>query len=487
MTVAAPAAPVAAKAPIDFKKFIKPGIAVVAVIAVVIVLFSVLGGGAAATGFLYVQDGEGFFLEKAGAEGWQHTDDLTDSNIGESILAGGHLFYLDRGDSLYYRPADDPEGEAVKLSSDVESFAPSKDGDQVLFVSDDNLYFHDLDEKTKIASDVDDRFYPSLEADEAIYESDGSCYYWDGNDAVKLFSEGSLKHITNDFSAVYYKKDDAFYLRDLGDEDGIKLVDDCTGTSPIYEDGTFYFGQYVDPDDPSEGTNLCYYDGSTTVTLLNSIKDGQFCDEAAAAFIADKDDTYYVAVEGTLTTLAFSEKINDLTFAEDGSAIYLTANVCDNHGDLYKIAISGSTAEEPTLYDTDVYYSITCSGTDVMYYKNHTDKSSDLYRNGEMIATDVYSKTVTEDGTVYLRTDYDNGSYTLSVYDGSIEKIADDVHSFVVADNGEVAFLADWSSSRDKGTLYTWDGGDPEKIADDVSRVDAVQCVTDELNSNFEN
>lgn len=475
MTVAAPAAPVAAKAPIDFKKFIKPGIAVVAVIAVVIVLFSVLGGGAAATGFLYVQDGEGFFLEKAGAEGWQYTGDLNSSLLSDSIVAGGNLFYLDRGDSLYYRPADDPEGEAVKLCSDVDCFFVNQAGSQVVIDADNHaLYFHDLDEKTKICS-KNEGFIFSPQGDVVLYlDDEGGMYWWEDGEKTKIASDADRGlHINQAFDTITFESEDDEICRWTKSDEMVTLFRDAT-LYQVYEDGSFY---YIDEDD-----QFSYYTGDTIALATDVRGIRTFSDQPMAIFEAD--DTYYVAVEGTLTTLAFSEEIKDFTFAEDGSAIYLTANVDDSHGDLYKIAISGSTAEEPTLYDTDVYYSITCSGADVMYYKNHTDKSSDLYRNGEMIATDVYSKTVTEDGTVYLRTDYDNGSYTLSVYDGSLEKIADDVHSFVVADNGEVAFLADWSSSRDKGTLYTWDGGDPEKIAEDVSKVTALGYSSDDYRSN---
>ena len=93
----------------------------------------------------------------------------------------------------------------------------------------------------------------------------------------------------------------------------------------------------------------------------------------------------------------------------------------------------------------------------------------------EKVASEVVLFDVSDDGkTIWYFTDYDSMEEcgTLRVYrDGDSERIADDVHSCTMTDDGRILYLCDYNLNSYRGELREWKNGKTRKIEDDVTAV----------------
>lgn len=494
----APAKPNALGLIIRFKKWIAVGVAAV---LVAVLLLCTLTGGAPA-GVLYMKDGEVFFTN--GGDGWQVTDEFMGSASAKEqekaaayvdrctfLADNGNLFYCDslRDDGvLACRPCDDPDGEVIEITKDVDSFTASINGDQVIYVTGEKgLYYHNLEEKQKIASHVGkNRYWASAEADRVVFADDLTLYYWElGEDKIKIAEEVSSHWINQAFDTVYYVADDAFYKQEIGG-DKEKLMDEPVNIRlKIYEDDRFHFTVGEDDDKV-----LYYYDGSE-ITKLGAYTSERSTDAAdVPVFVYANEDGMYVVAEGTVTPVTCNEP-SRLGLTSDGETLYYLDNKLDNKADLFRVSISGGVPDAPEKLDSDVWRLLMQEDDLVFYTKNEQNDLCELYKDGELIDSEVAGILCSDGDAIYYATDVDkkNGLCTLNVWDGDVKKIADDVHvaglstTAVLLGDGQVAFLADWDGSRRKGTLYVWDGGEPEKVDEDVvSLVFAIRRTEDSDN-----
>lgn len=244
------------------------GVAVVAVLILVISLFS--GGGKAKNDFtLYLKDSEIFFSDmKKDSEAWQLTSRLVDSeDVDDDDLAyaastlgsyiytsedGKYIFFPDKiaddddGFNLYYRELGNPEAEAVKIDSDIQSYTVNTSATIVTYLKGEegNLYQYKLaeDSKDKVASEVEG-FEVSDDGTKIGYiNSEGSLYLkYAGKDKEKIASEvTSLEYLTDDFKTVYYIKEGSLYKQVEG-EDRVKIASEVYRVIKIYETGEIYY------------------------------------------------------------------------------------------------------------------------------------------------------------------------------------------------------------------------------------------------------
>jgi len=244
------------------------GVAVVAVLILVISLFS--GGGKAKNDFtLYLKDSEIFFSDmKKDSEAWQLTSRLVDSeDVDDDVLAyaastlgsyictsedGKYIFFPDKiaddddGFNLYYRELGNPEAEAVKIDSDIQSYTVNTSATIVTYLKGEegNLYQYKLaeDSKDKVASEVEG-FEVSDDGTKIGYiNSEGSLYLkYAGKDKEKIASEvTSLEYLTDDFKTVYYIKEGSLYKQVEG-EDRVKIASEVYRVIKIYETGEIYY------------------------------------------------------------------------------------------------------------------------------------------------------------------------------------------------------------------------------------------------------
>lgn len=241
------------------------GVAVVAVLILVISLFS--GGGKAKNDFtLYLKDSEIFFSDmKKDSEAWQLTSRLVDSeDVDDDVLAyaastlgsyictsedGKYIFFPDKiadDVNLYYRELGNPEAEAVKIDSDIQSYTVNTSATIVTYLKGEegNLYQYKLaeDSKDKVASEVEG-FEVSDDGTKICYiNSEGSLYLkYAGKDKEKIASEvTSLEYLTDDFKTVYYIKEGSLYKQVEG-EDRVKIASEVYRVIKIYETGEIYY------------------------------------------------------------------------------------------------------------------------------------------------------------------------------------------------------------------------------------------------------
>ncbi len=246
-------------------KWVKLGGSALALILVVSIVLSLLGGHNEPNYALYLKDDEMFYSEISNWKPMQVTEDLTDGeDIGNSELAnaasklgifavmsedGKTLFYADKagdGATLYYRSVANAKKTPIKLAEDVSHYMVSKNGKMVVYLTEDgDLYQHNLKEKNKIDRDVS-AFYASEDGKNIVYtirdDDETNVYYKKGGkDKEKLVSDiGSLYTVDIDKSVLYYYKDDHFYKQKFG-KDREKLVSDVHRIVRMYEDGSMYY------------------------------------------------------------------------------------------------------------------------------------------------------------------------------------------------------------------------------------------------------
>lgn len=265
-----------AAAPTEKKKLPKKaimfggiGVAVIAVLILVISLFSGSGGKAENNYALYLKDSEIFFTDlKKDSEAWQLTSRLVDTDeVNDEDLAdagyqlglytymsedGKYIFFPDKvgddndGFNLYYKEVAKPDMEAIKVDSDIRSYTVNASATLITYLKGEegNLYQYKIgeDSKDKIASEVRG-FEVSDDGKKIGYiNSENSIYLkYADKEKEKIASDVStLEHVTEDFTTVYYIKDGALYKQIEG-EDKVKVASDVYDVVKIYDSGEIYY------------------------------------------------------------------------------------------------------------------------------------------------------------------------------------------------------------------------------------------------------
>lgn len=272
----APAEEQTAAAPTEKKKLPKKaimfggiGVAVIAVLILVISLFSGSGGKAENNYALYLKDSEIFFTDlKKDSEAWQLTSRLVDTDeVNDEDLAdagyqlglytymsedGKYIFFPDKvgddddGFNLYYKEVAKPDMEAIKVDSDIRSYTVNASATLITYLKGEegNLYQYKIgeDSKDKIASEVRG-FEVSDDGKKIGYiNSENSIYLkYADKEKEKIASDVStLEHVTKDFTTVYYIKDGSLYKQVEG-EDKVKVASDVYDVIKIYDSGEIYY------------------------------------------------------------------------------------------------------------------------------------------------------------------------------------------------------------------------------------------------------
>lgn len=263
-----PAAVPAAKKKLPKKAILFGGIGA-AVLAVLIIVATLLFGGKAKNNYaLYLKDKEIYFSNlKKDSDAWQLTSNLVDADGVESedlaeagyMLGmysymsenGKYLFFPDKignddGINLYYREVGDPDAEAVKIDSDIMSYAVNSSSTIVTYLKGEEgqLYQYNIkkDAKEKIASEVKSFKVSDNGKKIAYINSENSIYLkYSDKEKEKIASEvSSIEYVTEDFSTVYYIKESSLYKQEEG-KDKVKIVSDIYDVIKIYDSGEVYY------------------------------------------------------------------------------------------------------------------------------------------------------------------------------------------------------------------------------------------------------
>ena len=506
------------------QKYLKLGIAAVAVILVIAILASLFSGGSKVHNYaLYLKDGELQYAEMPkGKDVVEVTSKLSDE-VSDYYLAnaayylgqyihmsedGKKLFYpdkIDDGYTLYYRLINNPKKEPVKLESGLEDgYSVNTKGNLVTYVKDGKLYQHNLKEKTKIASDVT-TYRVSEDGKTLLYlvwedgDDAGTLYLKKGSkDATKLASDvSSIKYVSEDFKTIMFVKNDSMYLKN-GNKDVVKIAADVRRVLNVYEDGSFYYTQtseeeitywdlvnddYETPDDwyydsykewmQEETVDmdlqvLCYYNGKESTTINENVM-------TIYGYSSEAPVMVYSALEGNeLPSFSLTAYINGEISIYDELAHYM-----DTEG-------SFSIVSEGTVGALDLQDICNVQLSDdgkTLYVCTDYEEEDNIAKLSKLTLNGVkVKKTEKLDEDVcasqYYIVDYDSVVYYKEV-DGSEgelymdgKKVDDDVYLYNTsfnAETGNLYYIVDWDTEHDMGTLKYSNGKKSTTVKDDVS------------------
>jgi len=403
--------PTNTKGKFPIKKLLIPGVAVIAVVVVVAILLSLLfTGGGGHNYVLYLKDEEIVYTSASDIEPFTVTSKLfsdidVDDDVDDVAESLGYytkltedgklIFYLDKldddGGTLYYREVNDPEAEPVRLDSGVRGYAISPSGDKIFYIKPDtdSLYFHNLEEKTKIASDVND-LQISDDFESLVYltevDSEDDTYLEDvylvkianiGDDDAKekIDSDVSnLRYVSEDFSTFYYEKEECIYKKQVG-KDREKLVSDVYSAT-VYESGEMYFTRKDESESDSDDYDSDYdsYDDSESsygTPLIDFVEDDLAAADAKIVRPADPDysncQTYeqmeavYAKYEQALQAFYEKEERDELRSSLKSQKIYQSfSSLYYFDGKNEKLLTDSMLESEDTCYDTPVKIFTTC-------------------------------------------------------------------------------------------------------------------------------
>lgn len=508
------------------------GIAVIAVLIIAISLFSDVGKSNDNV-VLYIKEQEIFVSDlKKGSKAWQLTSRLIgeespissiyeDVEYASDVLRastcvsedGKYIFFPDKigdadydGSKLYYREVDKPEGEAIKIDSEVQRYNVNTDATHVSYLKgeEENLYQYKIDEdsKYKIASGVKD-YWVSDDGNKICYLNNDSSLYlkYTDKDTEKIAREvSSVEYLNDEITTIYYIKNDSLYKQVEG-EDRIKIAPDVHSVLKIYDSGEIYYLK-SEPEElllMDKGTieqpvySLCYFNGTEETVITDTFSHlYEIATNAAVIAYEAYDQSHleseiYIAVKDTATVVEQQENATAFTINADGTIVYYIDNILNDkdYGELYRIDITNGVIGKPELYDYDCDVSSICfvNESKLQYFKdyktseNYEDSMGEMYIDKVRVGTDVRIWSVVNYGDcdkVFYLTDWndDKECGTLKVYQGDkVTKIADDVYDYVVTNEGRAIYLSDYSLQYHMGELSEWNKGKTRKIDDDVMSI----------------
>ena len=424
------------------------------------------------------------------------------------------ILYLVEDGGLYIQ---DLEGEKDKIDSDVTSVADVSDTlDSFYYFKEENLYLKKADaEKIKVDSEVESVI---------LYGENGGLYYTKANeekgtgtllDYVK-YSE-SLQQKDEELLDKYttnenYKKQNEALFRQWTQE--VLEETEIEETSSLYYfDGVTSnllndsYVNYKSSRASADALVIYTYDNvnvkETTISdfveildkkykyrkaiendktvYKSDFQDAEYFDEYAEKVLNqfETEATYYFVKDGKAIEITTDEASTSFTINKAGDTVYYIDKFDKEKsiGELREVKIKDGAIESNTLYDSDVSNSeVYCfNDSDILYTKDNSDSKYDLYINKELVEYDISDHSIENGGSEILYyTEYDEDKYigTLSIYaDGQKTKIADEVYSAYVLENGEVLYLINYSDKNGKGDLYIYADETSTRIDYDVSEV----------------
>ncbi len=441
--------------------------------------------------YLYEKD-FGVYLSKNGKQGFEFL----------SVPFGDYRVIINKdGSQLVYRIKNslyvmdtEKDSEAVLLTDGVITFDFCDDKSALLFRTDSGeicRYKCDTAELKKVSINANSNYSASQDGSKvSITDSDGILniidFDNDSTEKIDSYSKNSPIFTSDDYSQIYYVKDNTVYRKKSGSESEALANGAGVLQSVDFETGTFYYSGVYKEDAPNElycckdGKSVCVA-SSDSVYIAGENIGGEVlvvCEEKGGS-------CEYRLVRGASSEkIDFGGKIFYAKITEDKNRLYYSLKQEDETYTLYTMDISGG-ASMPEEIDSGINNGkyIIKDGK-MLYSKDNEGLSYDLYIDGEKIDGNIpYGHAVmyNGDGICYL-TDYDDsvGKGTLKCYksDGKTETIAENVHSFDIAQSGELLYMSDvvvlnidFEEYVGGGDLYVYKNGESKLIDSGVTDV----------------
>ena len=473
-------------------------IPVVAVIlAVAIFLISMSSSTEASyANFGYFRDGELFLSDFSAGAGDQVSEDFKEKNVLFSNYKdyvrmsndGKKIFYVDNFDGssykLYYKNTSDLN-KAYKISSGIIIYDISDDGSIVTYTKNNgSLHQHNLSEQSD-AIDVNViNYLVSDDGNTIVYqkrgEGDNSHLYdvyvsKNGKQGEKILSSvSSVKHVSEDFTTLYYISDNTLYRVNIG-KTPKKLAENIRDVIAIYETGEMYFTKANESGEAS----LYYFNGKKASDPIfnNFYRTESASTEKPVLAVYDSNNIerpFNIVIKDKSYIIDYD--VSSITMNDAGTEIYFTAgfDVNTKLSKLYTAKIDNGLTKVKKVSD-GVTYGKHLSGEKFIYVKDYDTASmvGTICVDGEEVAKNVNFNTMKynkADGSILYFSDVIEGSAKLYRYkNGKSQLIHESVfmNSLNVAEDGHYVFIADYYKTD--GILYCANGEKLEKVDHDIS------------------
>lgn len=441
--------------------------------------------------YLYEKD-FGVYLSQNGKQGFEFL----------SVPFGDYRVIINKdGSKLAYRIKNslyvmdtEKDSEAVLLTDGVITFDFCDDKSSLLFRTDSGeicRYKCDTAELKKVSINANSSYSASQDGSKvSVTDSDGMLniidFDTDSTEKIDYYSIYSPIFTSDDYSQIYYVKDNTVYRKKSGCESEALASGAGVLQSVDFETGTFYYSGIYKEDAPNElycckdGKSVCVA-SSDSVYIAGENIGGEVlvvCEEKGGS-------CEYRLVRGASSEkIDFGGKIFYAQITEDKNRLYYSLKQEDETYTLYTMDISGG-ASMPEEIDSGINNGkyIIKDGK-MLYSKDNEGLSYDLYIDGEKIDGNIpYGHAVMYNGDgIYYLTDYDDsvGKGTLKCYksDGKTETIAENVHSFDIAQSGELLYMSDvvvlnidFEEYVGGGDLYVYKNGESKLIDSRVTDI----------------
>lgn len=441
--------------------------------------------------YLYEKD-FGVYLSQNGKQGFEFL----------SVPFGDYRVIINKdGSQLAYRIKNslyvmdtEKDSEAVLLTDGVITFDFCDDKSTLLFRTDSGeicRYKCDTAELKKVSINANSNYSASQDGSKvSVTDSDGILniidFDNDSTEKIDSYSTNSPIFTSDDYSQIYYVKDNTVYRKKSGCESEALASGAGVLQSVNFETGTFYYSGIYKEDAPNElycckdGKSVCVA-SSDSVYIAGENIGGEVlvvCEEKGGS-------CEYRLVRGASSEkIDFGGKIFYAKITEDKNRLYYSLKQEDETYTLYTMDISGG-ASMPEEIDSGINNGkyIIKDGK-MLYSKDNEGLSYELYIDGEKIDSNIpYGHAVMYNGDgIYYLTDYDDsvGKGTLKCYksDGKTETIAENVHSFDIAQSGELLYISDvvvlnidFEEYVGGGDLYVYKNGESKLIDSEVTDI----------------
>lgn len=471
---AAPEAPVAA----DEKPKKKGKKGLIAAIAILLVL-ALAGAGAVYYFFfrkppemaveskqytLYVKENSVYYMNPDEEEPvlitdsfFKERDDVDISDIAlidlfELTDYDNSIFYAQKVDvedlsfALYRKDFNKPEEEPLKLAENVITYSASDDGTSVIYLdSDGSLYHHNMVEREKILSDIDN-FWISDDCLSIVYlAKDGGLYYQPiGGDKDKIDSDvKSVEDISDDLKTIYYLKEDALYFKKEA-EDKVKIDTDVESVVSIFDNGDVYYTKK----NSEKGTG-------TLLDFVTYNKDQAKKDDKA------EESMYYINDANDLEILLrhnVRKALKEMEYEYSSSSLYCFK---DGKTDLVNSAYVSTYDSSDNMLVIKSYDDVNIKKQTLADIVDYVDKELDWRRIQKsnikytFYYSDVKGCKVFKDLEKTIKGAYETDATTYYVNGGKAIKLdVDSGSNFLLKDGSKVYYLSDKDEEKKTANVY---------------------------------
>ena len=402
---------------------------------------------------------------------------------------GSNINFLTLNDKTLYRYDIDKKRKTVVLR-DIVDYKVRSDGNRCVARDSSNSLFLCTAgmESEKISENTDEITFVS--------DDYSNIFYREGSSLFIKTAESDSKLISNDADEVIccYNSKEAYFLKDTGYDSSLSAFVDTADA-----DGNELLSKVMESTIHVSGYILYYYDGNSTHELSRT-----YCNPAdktdyyhstgkpVICFKAMKTDVPKVKLNecyvfdelknkvtaniyrnneqfiacGNIATDLGVTKEEKFDINKSGSAIFYVSDIGNDGitGTLYKRTINGEVIGNAEKYDENVSdaYNAFLTNTRYLYYKNFSQTKGDIFINGSLAGQNTEADTGFDyfsaydhenDVLVYISDwseDVDKGNLRVC-RDGKIKDIDENVSTFCLTENGNVAYVKN-------GKLMYFDG-----------------------------